>query len=691
MSSPATQAARRISTADKVDTAGTSIRRKILGGNIGTKTRLFDEAPTAPEDGSPSRPRRRASIGSVRAELLDGLLPPSTQFERQISPEVGALVASVASSAPVFTEEFRANRRKAQAAFLSKLPPERKQGKVSFLRKAWQQARQSVLESRADEKADDSKAKTGWGVAKAVMIGTSNALKNRESLIEAVRAAALENYTRHRIHQQMVSEVEAAMAFSLCSVTPEMETGIMDILVAVKELAIMDLKEVGGLITDAVVNIHDVGESMTYLRDCLLNRLMELEGNNNLVNSIDFEEIQSKMDGIMSDVLRLKQGLAAAAMTPAGHVPIVRPATRLTTPRLIPKTETEQPLSSSKSIKTAGWHQLGRCLPKLKSGSSLGSRPDSSLSAHGQQPSLKEDSFRPSSSNSIKGSFKPSRVDSLSGGDQCSSLRTISFANLYGQLTKETDEEDDSPASSRASTPLHFSEEGDEALLPLVRGKSLTVKDMSSIGTSPRVANFVKKPMFAATRSHQGRQQQSSATTAEAKVAPWEDQLDGIDEDILQNRKHWDHMVPSMPFSPAKTKRPAPWLLLPPSPHAPSSPRYPKALESLGCDLPRVLSPPPTPRALEPLGWAVSLNRPRLVTVAAIRTFPNIRWVEAKPSRESQPQELGHQFSIGQESVASSGMSRQMGSSQMLIPIKATKSPRWDDEDMPVPANLRGG
>ncbi|CAE8588547.1 unnamed protein product [Polarella glacialis] len=225
--------------------------------------------------------------------------------------------------------------------------PPRTQGRVSFLRKTWQQARNANQEQKdeiqnaaeaSDEEGDEnasgedskeegdpaaqevqgqdsgklqgrrnsgsSRKQTAWGSAAALLQGTSAAFKNSRMLVEKVKAAAQQAYQRHVMQKQMRDELEASMKGS-ADVTPAMEEEIGNILEELQLMHVTDLAGCGEHILNAMIDSSGSLAAMQELRDHLLSHLAALEE----IGST-FSGLEKRMEGILEMAAAFNQQLA---------------------------------------------------------------------------------------------------------------------------------------------------------------------------------------------------------------------------------------------------------------------------------------------------------------------------------------------------------------------------------------------
>eukprot|EP00439_Symbiodinium_sp_Y106_P059523 s229_g8.t1 len=162
------------------------------------------------------------------------------------------------------TPKRREERRKKLRRRLAKASlqvPRRKDGKVSFLRKAWSQARSALLGLPEPETQDDNDPKAkglrGWNAARALCIGTGRALQDSKRIMAIVRQAADEAYHRHCLQKAIIEEIGGILRTSLANVSDDMDETIGDILMDLQRLKMMDMTEVGALVCEAILNFDD--------------------------------------------------------------------------------------------------------------------------------------------------------------------------------------------------------------------------------------------------------------------------------------------------------------------------------------------------------------------------------------------------------------------------------------------------
>lgn len=219
------------------------------------------------------------------------------------------------SSSP---SERRRTERKRLRARLTANMPERKTSKVSFLRKAWSQARCALLGLREPEVEDDNdpraKGLRGWDAARALRVGTGAALNHSKNIIHLVKQAAEEAYHRHAVQKAIIEEIGGTLRGSMANVSTEMDETIGDVLADLTRLKWLEMTEVGALICEAVLNFEEE-EGVTSpesLRDELLKHVQSLPEPEEQLG-MDDVEIENLLDGIMHKVEDLRDQLRKSA------------------------------------------------------------------------------------------------------------------------------------------------------------------------------------------------------------------------------------------------------------------------------------------------------------------------------------------------------------------------------------------
>ncbi|CAE7937981.1 unnamed protein product, partial [Symbiodinium sp. KB8] len=247
---------------------------KARSGKHRTRSVEFEKTPSV---GSPASPRRRSlsreasgsSAGSRRVTTGDLSASSTREFSRSGS----AAASPTGSQTPKgkrglrsgrMTPKRREERRQKLRRRLAKASlqvPRRKDGKVSFLRKAWSQARSALLGLPEPETQDDNDPKAkglrGWNAARALCIGTGRALQDSKRIMTIVRQAADEAYHRHCLQKAIIEEIGGILRRSLANVSDDMDETIGDILMDLQRLKMMDMTEVGALVCEAILNFDD--------------------------------------------------------------------------------------------------------------------------------------------------------------------------------------------------------------------------------------------------------------------------------------------------------------------------------------------------------------------------------------------------------------------------------------------------
>ncbi|CAJ1449187.1 unnamed protein product [Effrenium voratum] len=268
--------------------------------------------------GSPERPRRSSSSKS-------DALSPSRGGSRRGSRSLGRSP----SGSPESPEERRRRRQqrlKARLAATKRSAPRRVGGKVSFLRKAWSHARYALLGLAEPQVPSDEDPRApglrGWDAARALCIGTGQALNNSKRLMRVVRQAAEEAYHRHCLQKAIVEEIGTMLRGSMASVTQEMDESIANILFEITKLQMVDMAEVGALLCEAVLNPDDNTAthptSLRILRDELLLHIQSSPNPEEMLG-MDEEHIERLVDEIMWQVEELQCQLKESAKLSLGQ------------------------------------------------------------------------------------------------------------------------------------------------------------------------------------------------------------------------------------------------------------------------------------------------------------------------------------------------------------------------------------
>eukprot|EP00435_Cladocopium_sp_Y103_P046641 s1989_g13.t1 len=238
------------------------------------------------------------------------------------------------SPKPSSKEALVQQRQSLRARFASEVPegelPGRKSGKVTFLRKAWSQARASALLAplrwyitlqqfnkktailSQDDNDPRAKGLRGWDAARALCVGTGRALKDVKNVVSLVKKAADEAYHRHRVQKAIVEEIGTTLRGSMANVSNEMDETIGDVLADLTRLKWLDMTEIGALVCEAILNFdEDENKTITSpasLRDQLLQHCQSLP-NREEVLGMDDGEIESLLDNIMHQTERLRDQL----------------------------------------------------------------------------------------------------------------------------------------------------------------------------------------------------------------------------------------------------------------------------------------------------------------------------------------------------------------------------------------------
>ncbi|CAE7217222.1 unnamed protein product [Symbiodinium sp. CCMP2456] len=233
------------------------------------KTASGGSASASPRRRSLSREASGSSAGSRR--VTTGNLSASST--REFSRSGSAAASPTGGQTPKdkrglrsgrMTPKRREERRQKLRRRLAKASlqvPRRKDGKVSFLRKAWSQARSALLGLPEPETQDDNDPKAkglrGWNAARALCIGTGRALQDSKRIMTIVRQAADEAYHRHCLQKAIIEEIGGILRRSLANVSDDMDETIGDILMDLQRLKMMDMTEVGALVCEAILNFDD--------------------------------------------------------------------------------------------------------------------------------------------------------------------------------------------------------------------------------------------------------------------------------------------------------------------------------------------------------------------------------------------------------------------------------------------------
>lgn len=224
------------------------------------------------------------------------------------------------SPKPSSKEALVQQRKSLRERFASEVPegevPERKSGKVTFLRKAWSQARCALLGLQEPQVQDDNdpraKGLRGWDAARALCVGTGRALRDIKNVVSLVKKAADEAYHRHRVQKAIVEEIGTTLRGSMANVSDEMDETIGDVLADLTRLKWLDMTEIGALVCEAILNFdEDENETITSpasLRDQPLQHCQSLP-NREEVLGMDDGQIEALLDNIMHQTESLRDQL----------------------------------------------------------------------------------------------------------------------------------------------------------------------------------------------------------------------------------------------------------------------------------------------------------------------------------------------------------------------------------------------
>jgi len=202
-------------------------------------------------------------------------------------------------------------------------PPQRKHGKVSFLRKAWHKARRVLLNlghPQVEANEDMPTELKGWDAARALTLGTGQAVQDGRRLQELVRSVAMEAYQRHNARKLILADMEEALMNCLSNVPEDMEVSIGAMLADLSQLMMKepDFQRSSLLIAEALTSKEKVA-ALQKLRDQLLDHVQSLDTPEEELK-MSTQDIQRLMESIINQVNAARHRLEATAVSGCGSL-----------------------------------------------------------------------------------------------------------------------------------------------------------------------------------------------------------------------------------------------------------------------------------------------------------------------------------------------------------------------------------
>eukprot|EP00930_Biecheleria_cincta_P072888 TRINITY_DN6022_c0_g1_i1.p1 TRINITY_DN6022_c0_g1~~TRINITY_DN6022_c0_g1_i1.p1 ORF type:complete len:705 (-),score=99.10 TRINITY_DN6022_c0_g1_i1:116-2230(-) len=211
-------------------------------------------------------------------------------------------------------------RAVAAAVTAAGISPTHTQGRVGFLRKTYQQARativvapasveglaqehqgdndyedeeskeQSEIQAMASETSPPKKSVSGrWLKAQSMVTGASKALAYHNDMVQKIRQAAQAAFERHRLLNDMLATLSAAMAADVESAAPGISDCIEDILYDITDAKVKDQASVAEKVL-SLISTPEQTAALQNLRDCLIG---QLEGDHSARDH--FEQVYEKL------------------------------------------------------------------------------------------------------------------------------------------------------------------------------------------------------------------------------------------------------------------------------------------------------------------------------------------------------------------------------------------------------------